>query len=706
MSDDLELGRETVPASRGASRGVVAAALALAVVAAVGVVVVVRFVEAERERELRGWQVRLGLVADSRAASIGDWLERQRATVGTLAANASLRLYLSEASLAGNDPARITEASAQAGYLRNLLAVTADRAGFIAAQPARRLAANVQRPGSAGLAVLDGQGRVTVASPDMPPLDARLAAFARDPSPDRAVLDIYPGAGGRPSMAFRAPVLGIQADPGSAPLGWVLGVREVDDELFPLLQRPPTAEKTAESLLVRAADAAIEFISPLADGSPALGKRLAASTPDLAEADALSSPGGFAIARDYREAEVLATGRALPGVPWTLVHKIDRAEALADSDARLNRLLLTLLLAIAAVAAALVAVWRHAVSRRASDAAARLRALATRFAAQGRLLRLVTDSQPAAMFIADPEGRLRFANRVLGERLGAQAADLVGKSLSAVFGPAAARHYVMSSRAAVDGQHIHSECERSEEGGETRVRRSDHIPLGADTELPGSTLIVEEDITALVLERERRERTLRELVRALVTVVDRRDPYAANHSQRTAAVARRIAAEMGLDPVTIETAETAGNLMNVGKILVPEQVLTRSGDLSAGEIRQIRDSIQAGADLLRGIEFDGPVVETLRQSPERCDGKGPQGLAGDAIILPARIVAVANAFVALVSARAHRPGLGFDAAIDTLLKETGTAFDRRVVAALINVLDSRGGRAEWAEFSRPSAGAA
>ncbi len=146
--------------------------------------------------------------------------------------------------------------------------------------------------------------------------------------------------------------------------------------------------------------------------------------------------------------------------------------------------------------------------------------------------------------------------------------------------------------------------------------------------------------------------------------------------------------------------------MNVGKILVPEQVLTRTGDLSAGEIRQIRDSIQAGADLLRGIEFDGPVVETLQQSPERWDGSGPRGLAGEAIILPARIVAVANAFVALVSARAHRPGLGFDAAIDTLLKETGAALDRRVVASLISVLDSRGGRADWAEYARPSVGAA
>lgn len=353
----------------------------------------------------------------------------------------------------------------------------------------------------------------------------------------------------------------------------------------------------------------------------------------------------------------------------------------------------------------LVAVWRHAASRRANEAAARSRELAARLDAQRRLLNLVTDSQPAAMFIADREGRLRFANRVLGERLGTAASDLVGKTLAAVFGPAAAQHYEEMMRGAASEGQLRRSIERHDEGGRPQIRQAEYIPLGADTELPLSVLVVEEDITALVQERGRRERTLRELVRALVTVVDRRDPYAANHSLRTAAVARRIAEEMGLDTVTIDTAETAGNLMNVGKILVPEQVLTRSGDLSDSEIQQVRDSIQAGAELLKHVEFDGPVVETLDQSHERWDGAGPHGLAGEAILLPARVVAVANAFVALVSARAHRSGLSFDAAIDTLLRETGSAFDRRVVAALISVLDNRGGREGWAEFARPAAGA-
>jgi len=113
--------------------------------------------------------------------------------------------------------------------------------------------------------------------------------------------------------------------------------------------------------------------------------------------------------------------------------------------------------------------------------------------------------------------------------------------------------------------------------------------------------------------------------------------------------------------------------------------------------------MQASAELLEGIEFDGPVVETLRQSQAHWDGSGvPPGLAGEDILVTARVVAVANAFVGMVSPRAHREALGIDRAVQTLLGEAGRAYERGVVAALVNYLDNRGGRAQWTDI--PSAG--
>ena len=99
--------------------------------------------------------------------------------------------------------------------------------------------------------------------------------------------------------------------------------------------------------------------------------------------------------------------------------------------------------------------------------------------------------------------------------------------------------------------------------------------------------------------------------------------------------------------------------------------------------------------------FARKVTATLRELQEHWDGSGaPDGLSGEAILIAARVVAVANAFVAMASPRAYREGIGFDAAIANLRDGEGTLFDRKVVAALINHLENHGGRERWDDFSK------
>ena len=274
-----------------------------------------------------------------------------------------------------------------------------------------------------------------------------------------------------------------------------------------------------------------------------------------------------------------------------------------------------------------------------------------------------------------------------------------------MLGPHAARRYLELNERALHEGRLVSDVEPVETASGTRVVQSEHIPLEATSDMPRGVLTVEHDITEAVSERERRTRTLDRLVRTLVSVVDRRDPYAARHSARVAQVARAVATEMGLSPTETETAEIAGNLLNLGKILVERDVLTRSGSLSADERQQVRQSLLAGADLLEGIEFDGPVVDTLRQAQACWDGSGiPSGLKGEDILATARVIAVANAFIGMTSRRAHRDALSIDQAVEALLRGVGKEYDRRVVAALINYLDSRGGRAAVAAAEDGSEG--
>ena len=677
--------------------GVLGLGLGLLATLAVGVAAIVHFVDAERTRALQDWQIRLSIVADSRFDAVERWLDDQYLTLEGLAQNASLQIYLTEIRDAGGNAESATDALGQIGYLETLLTVTAERGGFRGARDGRALPANVERVGG-GLALLDPAGMPIVATEGFPALDGALGRFvAGSEKGETAVLDLRRGPSGQPVMAFLIPVFAVQGGGAADQVGSVLAVKEVAGELFALLAQPGESARTAETVLVRRKDGQVEYLSPLADGKAALTLRLSAASEGLAAAFALREPGAFAAMRDYAGNEVLVTSRAFQRVPWVLMRKVAREEALGAEDARLLRLTVGLFLLVALLAAAFLAVWRHGASRRAAEAAARHRRLAERYEALERLARLVSDSQPNIVFIADAEGRVRFANKAAAEAARMEPADMLDKTLSSLLGGAEAERYLSGNRAALEESRIVLRIDRTGAAEERRVRQVLHIPVAESAILPRGVLVVDQDISDAVAERERRERTLQELVRTLVDVVDQRDPHAARHSRRTGLLAGAVAREMGLAPALIETAETAGRLMNLGKILVSETVLTKVENLTEDEVARVRAGIRTSADLLEGIEFDGPVVETLRQAQERWDGAGqPDGLAGESILVTARVVAVANAFIALISSRAHRPALDIDRAVAAMIDRIGSDYDRAVVAALINYMDNRDGRAIWA----------
>jgi HD-GYP domain-containing protein (c-di-GMP phosphodiesterase class II) len=680
-------------------------ALGVLAAVAVGVVLVLRFVAQERERDLVDWQIRLGIVADSRKQAVDAWLAGQWHDLDGIAQNNSVQLFLSELKASVGGLAGIPDGESQAGYIENLLVFTASQDRFASLVPAPNLPVNIARTATSGLALFDASGRVVVATQNAPAAEPWVAALVSGAAKGKtATRDLYIDAAGNPTMAFLDPVFAVQGDETAAnQVGWVLGVKEVAGELYPLLRQPGEAEKTADAALVRAAGANVEYLSPLPEQKP-LSLALAAATPGLAEAAALRAPGGFGLARDYRNTEVLYTSRAITRMPWVLVYKIDRAEALADTDRRGERLMTAFLLALLFIAAAFAAVWRHGASRRASEEAGRYRRLAERFEHQSALLRHVTDGQPNAIFIADEAARYTFANRRAAAEAGISADDMLGKSLAAVIGPAKASRYVELNRRAMRDRAVIEDVWRSGTGASVTVLHSQHIPLEPVPDIARGVLVIEEDLSQIAAEQERRRATLDHLVRCLISLSDLRDPDAAGHSAFVAEVAHAVAEEMGLEPILVETAEMAGRLMNLGKVLVPAHVLTRAGPLTPIELEQLHESLLKATQFLEGIEFDGPVIETLRQCQEHWDGTGrPNRMTGRAIVPTARVLAVANAFVGLMSPRSYRPAMGADNATRILLAETGTKFDPAVVAALVNHLENRGGRTVWT--ARPATAA-
>ena len=122
---------------------------------------------------------------------------------------------------------------------------------------------------------------------------------------------------------------------------------------------------------------------------------------------------------------------------------------------------------------------------------------------------------------------------------------------------------------------------------------------------------------------------------------------------------------------------------------MPQNILTKTEALTDEEFGLLRGVIGISADLLEGVEFDGPVVATLRELHEN---PGDTVFKEEILLLTTRIVAVANVFVALTSPRAYRAGMTFNEALDTLLQHRDNHDTRRVVVSLANFLDNHGGR--------------
>lgn len=682
-------------------------ALLLAVAGVASVVAVIRMVEDAGERELRAWQVRLGIVAESRASAIAEWVSTQAAEVDTVAANPSVALTMTELAMAEGDRTQVVDFDGQAAYLRNYLTSVAERAGF-SLPPASDTAFQAGRPRTMGLAIVDAQGVVVSATRDMPLIEGPVADWVRTASREApSFIDVYESGEGL-RVGFMAPIYRLQMPSESANyVGMVVGLRPVGDDFQALLRQPGTTEETATALLLRSLDGRTEVIAAT---DPALDPLtpIAEAGEEVAAAQVFADADGFVEAPGHSGEIVLAAARSVAGTPWLVSYQLDRDEALAESDSRLNRMLIFLLLIIGLLVMVTAVVWRHGASVRATRAASRYHAVADRMARQERFLRLVTDTQPSAMFVTDAEGVCRFANAPLARRLGVGLADVVGGTLNAVFGKDIGRDYRRAHEDALeqDGMVALRRTVTSADRGE-RIVQALHVPMkGVSPELEGAVLTVEEDITELIAERERNSRNLQKLVDTLVTIIDARDPYAARHSVRVGEIAELVAREMMADQSVIGATRIAGTLLNVGKILVPAAVLTSDRHLGEAEMRGVRESILRGADLLEGVAFEGPVAETIRQAQEHVDGSGlPRGLAGDRIMLPARIVAVANAFVALVSPRAHRPGLDIDQALAHIQRDVGRLFDRAVVSAVDNVLDNRGGRelvAGWNQAGTPA----
>ncbi|MGD9675205.1 MAG: HD domain-containing phosphohydrolase [Candidatus Bipolaricaulia bacterium] len=197
---------------------------------------------------------------------------------------------------------------------------------------------------------------------------------------------------------------------------------------------------------------------------------------------------------------------------------------------------------------------------------------------------------------------------------------------------------------------------------------------------------VERTVTELGASLTRTEQTMEATVEVLSNTAAIRDLYTEAHQRRVADLALRIGQRLSLSGDELKGLRISALLHDIGKIAVPVEILTKSKRLTEVEFSIIQDHPLVAHDILRDVPFPWPVARTIRQHHERLDGSGyPDGISGDAILVEARILAVADVVEAMTSDRPYRPGLGMDRALEEIKSKRCVAYDARVVDACVAI---------------------
>jgi putative nucleotidyltransferase with HDIG domain len=212
---------------------------------------------------------------------------------------------------------------------------------------------------------------------------------------------------------------------------------------------------------------------------------------------------------------------------------------------------------------------------------------------------------------------------------------------------------------------------------------------GFSLEMDALTSAFNEMMTAVRIAEDETRSAYVGTIRALALTLDARDPYTAGHSERVSALSVAVGQQMGLEAERMEVLRLGALLHDIGKIGVPDGVLRKPGALTAEEFEAIKQHPSLGARILRSVPFLAPHIPIVELHHERPDGSGyPYHLRGDEIPLLARIVHVTDAFDAMTSARAYRPGRSAAEALRELWRCAGAEFDAEIVRALAATLPS------------------
>ena len=314
-------------------------------------------------------------------------------------------------------------------------------------------------------------------------------------------------------------------------------------------------------------------------------------------------------------------------------------------------------------------------------------------------MKLLFEYAPDGYFLIDLKGNFLDGNKATEEITGYKKHELIGKNFAnAKLLPAdqIPKIQALLARNAMGQRTGPDEFTLTRKDGSKTIVGIRTYPVRID----GKTVVlgIARDMTDYKKTQEelrrsydRMQKVLEDTINALISAVEKRDPYTAGHQYRVAVLADAIANRLKLPSHQKEGLHVAALVHDIGKINVPAGILNKPSSLTDAEFALVKDHVLVGYDILRTIEFPWHVAEIVLQHHERLDGSGyPTGLKGSEIMVEAKILAVADVVESMMAHRPYRPARGREHAISEITANKKKLYDARIVRACLKVLNEKG----------------
>ena len=479
----------------------------------------------------------------------------------------------------------------------------------------------------------------------------------------------------------------------SAVSGVLLLSIPLDSALRKALEPMPLMTNSEHTYLLQFEAGRTQLINP--DGIKKIG------TIDSISDHASGSPLRFAERTSIASHDkVFSSGMPVAGTQWLIIQENAASAVLEPVRSFKFAVIGFAILAVLAFIIALGAIWWRELTDHANQMATLYRDLAYQINEQRRFLESLMSTLHELVSLKKPDGSYAYVNPAFGRAAQRSGDKIVGLDDAAIFGRDAAESLRKSDDLVLA---MNKPVMFEEELFLAQGRRDfefSKVPYRDDKGVVAGILSVARDITTKREDEKKRQRAIQKMTEALVLTIEHVDPFLAGHTHHVREFCALLVSRLQLSPEQAMTLDIAANLAQIGKLVIPKDIVAKAGRLTQEEDLVMQTHVSHALEILKDVEFELPVLDTIEQFHERLDGSGyPKGLVGDVICPEARILGVCDTFCARIGRRSYRSAISPDEAL-SVLEENSKKYDVRIVAELRKIVESPEGEKLIAQIRR------